>query len=399
MNAENKMLDSAIEQITVGLRILYAFKGYMDCEQQKNAPKKGAFSYSGELDATSTKEQQSAVRCQPVIQIQEDEDLKNVYLRPDGRYMIRYQINGRRVVGYAHTLAQARAKLAQVKKKALQAERVKTSYTVASWIDYWIETYKKNFLKYDGYIELVRIMCPVKEKLGHIKLEKLTTANIQEFYNTFSISRKKEKIILYINACLTKAVQTQVIKYNPCLAVVKDKKQNNVRPPFTLEEQYRILEAVKGRDIEPYIYFYLLTGIRKNELPKNIMACIDDGRIKVINEKQRGNKLEYKYIDISPQYMQLLQLQIQSGKFNLSINQVYRKFADVLKKLNIKGGMHTLRHTFATNYYYLGIPEKVIQSWLGHKTLNITQDIYIGLNTKNPKEDLIKLYNNLLYQF
>ena len=194
-------------------------------------------------------------------------------------------------------------------------------------------------------------------------------------------------------------MQTQVIKYNPCLAVVKDKKQNNVRPPFTLEEQYRILEAVKGRDIEPYIYFYLLTGIRKNELPKNIMACIDDGRIKVINEKQRGNKLEYKYIDISPQYMQLLQLQIQSGKFNLSINQVYRKFADVLKKLNIKGGMHTLRHTFATNYYYLGIPEKVIQSWLGHKTLNITQDIYIGLNTKNPKEDLIKLYNNLLYQF
>ena len=171
MNAENKMLDGAIEQITVGLRMLYALKGYMDCEQQKNAPKKGAFSYSGELDATFEKEQQSAVRCQPVIQIQEDEDLKNVYLRPDGRYMIRYQINGRRVVGYAHTLAQARAKLAQVKKKALQAERVKTSYTVASWIDYWIETYKKNFLKYDGYIELVRIMCPVKEKLGHIKLE------------------------------------------------------------------------------------------------------------------------------------------------------------------------------------------------------------------------------------
>ena len=400
MNAEI-MLNNAIEQQEVALRMLYALRGFMDGEKAKNAPQQDAFVIGGMLEATLNKEQQSGVKMVSTCNEKQGDiiDMKNVTKRKDGRYVIRYQVNGHRAVAYARTQAQASAKRAQVRKKAIQSNKLRTQYTLESWLNYWMETYKKNFIKYDGYIEIGHILRLVKQKLGPIKLEALTTSQIQEYYNNIPSGRRKEKVILYLNASLKKAVETRVLKYNPCLAVVKEKRVKNVRAPFTIDEQRCILSAIKGMDIEPYIYLYLLTGLRKNELPKDILGALDieNRQFIAINEKQRGLRVEYKRIDLSLACINYIK--DNASKFVLDTEKVYRKFATLLKQLNITGTVHTLRHTFATNYYYLGVPDKVIQSWMGHKTLQVTQDIYIGITDKNAKDELIKLYNNLLYKF
>ena len=322
---------------------------------------------------------------------------KNITLRKDGRYMINLQKFGIRKFKYARTKRQADIVLKELKKTIFQKQTIK--YTLKEWSEFWIKTYKEPFIKLQNCNVIKQLFNEINKELGHIELSELNAIKIQEFYNKYKTSRKKEKIILYLNACLQKANDNNLISKNPCKFIVKDKKLKFEKKPFTIEEQEKILKAIKGTDIEYYILFYLLTGVRKNELNNNFIEDIDfeNNRIKVINEKQHSNLTSYKYIDLNPNFIKLL---IENkDKFNLYIDTVYKKFKKVLKDLNIEGGLHTLRHTFATNYYYLGIPEKLISSWLGHSTLNITQDIYIGLQNKNIKNDLIKLYNNLLFEF
>ena len=327
------------------------------------------------------------------------EELKNITLRKDGRYMINYQYNGNRIYGYAHTQKQATEKLKQLKKKALTYSKQKINYLFSEWNSYWLETYKKPFMQLKNYNDLKFLINEINQNLGNIYLNKLTSIQIQEYYNTYKQSRKKEKIILYINASLQKALENNLINVNPTKAVVKDKKLKFNKGPFNIDEQETILNAIKGTDIECYILLYLLTGIRKNELNNNVTEWLntETNQIKACNEKQKSNITEYKIIDISPNYTKLL-IQ-QKDKFILTPDTVYRKFKELLKNLDIQGDLHKLRHTFATNYYYLGIPDKIISAWLGHSTTLVTKNVYIGIERKNFIERLNKLYNNLLFKF
>ena len=78
--------------------------------------------------------------------------------------------------------------------------------------------------------------------------------------------------------------------------------------------------------------------------------------------------------------------------------KVYRKFNEILKELNIKGSIVNLRHTFATNNFYLGTPELFISRQMGHRTSQITKDNYTDIVYHLSKEKILKLYNNLYYR-
>jgi len=334
------------------------------------------------------------------FEIKGDENLmKNITLRKDGRYQIQFQRNGKRAFVYASNKTTAIEKLKKLKRNISTFQSQRTKYTLEQWFNYWAKNYKMPFIQYKNYLVIEQLFREINKALGQIELSKLTTMQIQEFYNTYPTSRKKEKIITYLNGCIQKAVDENIISRNVCKNVVRDRKLKFDKQPYTIEQQELILQAVSGTDIECYILLYVLTGIRRNEINNNIKEWLnlETHQLKAINEKQRSNIVSYKYIDLSPDYAKLLYS--QADKFTLLSDNVYRKFKKVLNKLNIDGDIHMLRHTFATNYYYLGVPEKVISAWLGHKTTAVTKDVYIGVARKNYVERLNKLYNNLLYKF
>ena len=77
------------------------------------------------------------------------------------------------------------------------------------------------------------------------------------------------------------------------------------------------------------------------------------------------------------------------------------KFRKILHELKIEGSLHSLRHSFITNHYYLGTPAKQVQAWVGHSSIQMTMDIYTNIdpqiNAKEEKNKLLKFYNNLYY--
>ena len=336
------------------------------------------------------------------IEYEGDIDMKNIILRSDGRYMVRKQVNGKRVAIYAKTLKEAIKILNKdIIKKALSQEekKPKTEYTLKEWFNFWIDTYKKPFIGYKSYLIINQVFVDVLKIFGSTKIDKLTTIEIQSFYNSQKQSRKKENMILYLKACLQKAVDLGYLIKNPASLIVKDKKLNIIREPFNYNEQIKILEKIKHTDIEAPILFYLATGIRKNELnTKDIMADIDveHNLLKVKSEKKRSTRDVYRYIDITPKLVEIVQNNLKS--FKLTTNQIYRKFKQILDELNIKGSIHSLRHTFTTNHFYLGTPIKMISEWLGHEKVELTQNIYTHIDRTITKEMILKLYNNLYYE-
>ena len=333
---------------------------------------------------------------------QGDEELmKNITKRKDGRLMGRKQINGQIVYVYAHSVQECLTKLKRAIKEALKNPKVKkVTYKLFNWLSEWYSNYVEPFIKYKSAKIVESVIKEVKKNFEDINLTDITTHRLQSFMNLYQPSRKKEFIFTYFNACLQKAEDIMLIQRNPFKAVKRDKKLNVVRKPFNLIEQEKILKAIKGTEIEPVILFYLCTGIRKNEL--NVLNIQDDINVekqilRVKSEKKRNNIDVYREIDITKELIELVLNNLKS--FTLTTNQIYRRFKTILDELNIKGSLHSLRHTFATNQFYLGTPAKQVQVWLGHEKIELTQNIYTHIDRSITKEDILKLYNNLYYKF
>ena len=52
---------------------------------------------------------------------------------------------------------------------------------------------------------------------------------------------------------------------------------------------------------------------------------------------------------------------------------------------------HTLRHSFATRCFEVGIPPKVVQTLLGHSSIQITMDLYTHVSSDMCRENMKKL--------
>lgn len=330
----------------------------------------------------------------------ENDEMRNIILRNDGRYMGRKQTGGQIITVYARNANECATKLKRAIKDALKNPKTKkVEYKLYDWLDNWYDTYKAPFISLDTAKKIARVIQHIKTHLENLNLYSLTTQIIQKYLNGIAQSRAKEFIVLYFNASLQKAEDLDIITKNPFKAVIKEQKLNNIRSGYTLEEQKIILQAIKNTDIEKIILLYLITGIRKGELATiNLATDLDlkQKTLRIQSEKKRNSKNKYRYIDLTDNAIALIQGCGQEIKMNT--DYIYRKLKTLLTPFGIETGLHRLRHTFATNHFYLGTPTKLVSSWLGHETVELTQNIYTHIDRTITKNDILKLYNNLYFQ-
>ena len=116
----------------------------------------------------------------------------NIRKRKDGRWEGRYTAaydpaTGKRITKnvLGKTQAEVKEKLAKAIADSQQLDVTKTgNYTVATWIKTWYEVYAEPRLRpktKDYYLNYINNH--IIPGIGNIKLEKLTTIQIQRFYN------------------------------------------------------------------------------------------------------------------------------------------------------------------------------------------------------------------------
>ena len=199
-----------------------------------------------------------------------------VRLRSDGRW------EGRVVIGYddkglpktknvlAKTKTECEKKLKSLiaAQKESEPELPQQTMTVAQWLDFWYQTYKKSNLRPNTQMSYERrIYQHIIPALGQIQLDKLTTGDIQKFYSNLKKGGRLLRAELYgeelsgqtvrgihttLHAALNKAVEEKLIFRNPTdgckLPSAKSREMKVLTPEEIQAEAARLLQELRVSD-------------------------------------------------------------------------------------------------------------------------------------------------------
>ena len=318
------------------------------------------------------------------------------------------------------TQAEVKEKLAKAieDSKALDVVHA-DEYTVGEWLRLWYELYAKPNIRpttADSY--RLGIEKHVIPRIGDIKLNKLTSRDIQKMYKDLQENgrlRKSQKskkpglsnstvrgIHMMLHNALDRAVKERLILRNPtedCIIPKIQKQEVKILHP---EGMKAYLEAANKRGVLPMFYLELVTGLRKGELTALLWSDLDEKRCTISVSKQAvGDRNRNVTISRPKTENSVRKISIPQSAVDLLIAE-HRKHPDnpwlfpspktgemyhpdsIIKlheKILCDIGLehirfHDLRHTFATMALQNGVDVKTVSSMLGHYDAGFTLRTY-----------------------
>ena len=353
--------------------------------------------------------------------------------RADGRWEGRYTaghdpLTGKGIVKsvFGKTQADARQKL----QKAINENRGPAinhsgDYTVGEWMWLWYETYSKPSLRnstrhnYDNYIRN-----HIEPNIGWIKLKKLTSIHIQQFYNRSKESGRVDRwgkdqkeplanrtvrgMHMVLRQALQQAVDERIINHNPCdnCRIPKlEKKEMQILPP---EKVGAYLECAKDFGVLPIFYLELTSGLRRGELMALLWSDLNIEK-RTISVNKTVDRIDGELVATPPKTknsvrtvvipQQAVDLLVEDRKNHpdspylfpsprtgdmWSPESVARIHKKILKAAGIDEHVrfHDLRHTFATLALNNGVDVKTVSSMLGHYSAGFTLDTYTHVTSE-----------------
>ena len=349
----------------------------------------------------------------------------SIHLRKDGRW------EGRYVVGYddkglpvtknvlAKTKSECATKLAQLREtlRVPAPDQSKPGLLLADWLDLWYQGYKKQNLRPNTQMSYERrIYQHITPALGQVQLDKLTTADIQEFYASLKKSGRLIRTELYgdglsdqtvrgvhttLHAALDKAVEENLIFRNPADACRPPSAKAREMKVLEPEEIQRLLIQARKDGCYELLLLELSTGLRRGEICalqwddlnfKTGALRVErqvhriDGELVVSQPKTKASNrsviLPAPVVKVLAQYRQSLD---SRWMFPSPINAdsprdptaVRKRLKTILERAECKHlRFHDLRHTFATASLEHGMDIKTLSTIIGHVSSSTTLNIY-----------------------
>lgn len=367
--------------------------------------------------------------------------------RPDGRWEGRYTAaydpaTGKRINKnvLGRTQAEVKEKLKQALAECDQLDVLKAGqYTVGGWLNRWYELYSKPYIRegtalyYKGFIDL-----HVIPAIGKVLLSKLTTEDIQQFYNDLlangrlrTVQRATKPglsnasvrgIHRMLHCALERAVKERLILRNPsddCRIPKLEKREMKTLVP---EQIGSYLHAAEERGVLPIFYLALTGGLRKGELVALRWDDLEVENHTVSISKQaimRGGKLQIvkpktatsiRKISLPERTVELLLEEHEKHPENPYLfpspktGEMYHpdSVSNLHKKILRDAGLepirlHDLRHTFATLALQSGVDVKTVSTMLGHYDAGFTLSTYAHA-TERAQEEAAEKLGTLLAQ-
>ncbi|MEE0675777.1 MAG: site-specific integrase [Ruminococcus sp.] len=356
----------------------------------------------------------------------------------EGRYTIGYDARGRQkqLSVYGKTRAEVARKLNE-KTAAIQNGTyiIPRDHTLLEWLENWLTTYAyikvraSTYASYQAYINN-----HIAPYIGGVKLQKLTTEQLQLFFNEKAKNGRLDgkgglspKTIrnLYnmLHEALQQAVTNKYLSVNVTEGVVLPSHQTPDIIVFKPEEQAAILEACKKERLGFAIELDFMTGLRIGEICALKWSDFDFAE-KIFDVRRTLQRIQKKTSDIGEKsaktqivegdtktkngkrvipitdvmYHKLMQhrsrqnfekLRLGKGyadhgyvfanEFGYAVEPSYLR--DVYERILKSAGVshykfHTIRHTFATRAIENGAPVKIVSEILGHSSVQLTMDVY-----------------------
>ena len=176
----------------------------------------------------------------------------------------------------------------------------------------WFENYAKLNLKNSSYTRQRTLTIRVYPAIGHLKLDKITSRDIQKFINDLAVNGKNLQTgkplsrktlvhhLSFISSVFNYAIKMDMIKDNPCSRVTIPKGEKKEKDIYTKEEVKKLFELLKTAPFKYRMFFTLAvySGFRRGELCGLEWKDID-WDYSVINIRRTSNytKLHGLYTD------------------------------------------------------------------------------------------------------
>jgi len=298
-------------------------------------------------------------------------------------------------------------------------------WTLAQYLEHWLETYGRPNLAPSTYASYERIICKhISLELGQTPLDKIQPMQIQAYYSKKLQNGRRDgagglsaRTVQYhhrvLREALHHAVKWRILVRNPadaCEAPRPDRPEMSVLDPKDVSTLLEITLEHPDRDI---FITAIFTGMRQGELLGLRWQDVDfTKRVVRIQQsvgyipklgfvfrepKTKRSRRQVVLPQIAVDALTRRKKQVAADKLligadlykgldlvfctnvgaPLDPSGLSRRFKRIAAKLNApKLRFHDLRHTHATLLLSQGVHPKVVQERLGHESINITLDTY-----------------------
>ena len=324
--------------------------------------------------------------------------------------------------------------------------------TLSEWLNIWLTSYAyikvrpSTYASYQAYID--RHVSPL---IGGLKLQKLTTNQLQVFFNEKRMNGRIDgkgglspktirNMYNMLHEALQQAVINKIVSVNASEGVVLPSKEEKEIIVFKPEEQRAIIEAARKDRLGFAIELDFYTGLRLGELCALKWSDIDltakEFRVrrtlqrvqkKTSDIKAKGKRTQIvegapktkkgnRVIPLTDTMLQKLLVHrarqlfekrrlgkgysdngyVFANEFGGAIEPSYMRdvYDRILKNANAPHyTFHTIRHTFATRAIENDMPVKVVSEILGHSSVQLTMDLYCHPSISAKRNVLEKMEN------
>ncbi len=297
----------------------------------------------------------------------------------------------------------------------------------------WFEDYARLNLKSTTYTRQRQLTKRTYEAIGHIRLDKLTTREIQKFINSLAkdgtnentgkaLSRKTMVHYLsFISTIIDYAIKMDMLSDNPCRRVTIPKGSKKERKILTLEETEKFFKLLQLAPLKYRAFFTLdiYSGMRRGEMLGLEWKDIDfeTGVIHVQRTsnytKEKGiytdttkTESSVRFIKVPMEIISIIKLykveqDIEIEKMGRKWNYTDRLFVKLdgspmnpqtpygwLKEFCEKNdfpcyGIHQFRHLHTSLLIGAGIDPTTVSGILGHSQVSTTLNLYSHMFKEN----------------
>ena len=311
----------------------------------------------------------------------------------------RYRVNGKQYYISAKTQFECMQKLKQALNNLPIQQKQNNDFnnnkviTFIEWYNQWLELYKIGKVKNDTLVDYKTLLKKIPHNIQNKDITKISIVEILKSLNDCEGERQRQKLYDFYNMIFKKAEDNDIIPKNFMVKIDKPKHDKNHGQALNNEQQKILIETCNNVDNSDFILIALYQGLRRGEVlgltrdninfDKNTLTIN-----KAWNSKNQFDTTKNKQSNrIMPLFEQskgiLLKYKDKSNRiFDISIKQcelIVKAIKTKSKISNLK--LKDMRSTFITRCDELGIPERVYQSWCGHKPgSKVTKTTYLKHN-------------------